>query len=200
MNLLNLITSARLGVWPRLPNKTALGQGRHLALMLAAATLTGLMIHRFLVCAVIVHGQSMAPNFSDGQLCLVHKAGGEVNRGDVVIVDDGQGQTIKRVVGLPTESLLFRNGKVYVNGRELHEDYLPRHANTYPVFETRFTLDATNLFVMGDNRFHSEDSRVYGPIRRSCILGKVMETSGAQTQPREAGQMLSQTRIPPSRR
>jgi signal peptidase I len=147
--------------------------GRRLCFALCTAAVVGVLVQRFLVCCVIVKGESMAPNFSEGRVCFVHKAGVGVARGDVVIVYDGQWPSIKRVVGLPNESLLFRNGRVYVNGRELREPYLNRAATTYPVYQTRFALGPAQVFVMGDNRGRSEDSRVYGPLRWDAILGKV---------------------------
>ncbi len=150
-------------------------QGRHrLWLVLPLGLLAAVLIQRFLVCAVVVHGESMAPAYQQGQICLVGKAAATVARGDVVIVDDGHGQSIKRVVALPDESVFFRNGKVYVNGRLLMEPYLYLPARTYPVYETRFTLGHDSVFVMGDNRSASEDSRVYGPVPRKAIVGKVI--------------------------
>jgi signal peptidase I len=142
-------------------------------LVLAAGAMLGLLIQRFLVCFVVVHGQSMAPNFSEGQVCLVNKAMGELHRGDVVIIRDGEYECIKRVVGLPNESLLFRLGRVYVNGRELSEPYLDQAVSTFPFHQTRFTLGPEQVFVMGDNRRVSEDSRMYGPVRWGAVLGKV---------------------------
>jgi signal peptidase I len=115
----------------------------------------------------------MAPNFEEGQFCLVEKAAGSFARGDVVIVDDGECQAIKRVVGLPNESLLFRNGRVYVNGRELREPYLGPASTTYPVFQTHYTLGKEHYFVMGDNRGRSQDSRVFGPLPSKAVLGRV---------------------------
>jgi signal peptidase I len=150
-----------------------LASGRRLGRLLLAAAAAGLLIQRFLVCFVVVHGESMSPSFHAGRVCLVQKLPGPVSRGDVVIVDDGQGRSIKRVVGLPNDSLLFRNGRVYVNGRELPEPYLDHSGPTWPVYGTRFTLDQEQVFVMGDNRGRSEDSRVYGPLRWRSILGKV---------------------------
>ena len=67
---------------------------------LAAAALAGLAIHQFLLCTVIIRGASMAPNFCEGQVCLVDRVAGQFARGDVVIIDDGEGLSIKRVVGL----------------------------------------------------------------------------------------------------
>jgi signal peptidase I len=164
--------SGRPGRWRRWAG-ASLQPKPSLGLALVAAGLLALLVRHFLVCFVVVQGESMGPNFSEGQCCLVHKAPGDVLRGDVVIVRDGCFQSIKRVVGLPNESLLFKNGRVYVNGRELTEPYLPHATRTYPVYETRFTLGSEHVFVMGDNRGSSEDSRVYGPLQWKAILGRV---------------------------
>ena len=145
-----------------------------LAGLLVAAAIFGLAVQRFLVGVVVVHGESMAPNFSHGQVCFVHKSPGGLGRGDVVIAFDGQGLSIKRLVGLPNECLVFRSGRVFVNGHALAEPYLQDRTRTYPVFQTRFTLGPDQYFVMGDNRGHSEDSRVYGQLKAKAILGRVM--------------------------
>jgi signal peptidase I len=146
---------------------------RRWALVLGSAVLLGLVIQRFVLCLAVVRGDSMAPNYSEGQPCLVRCLPGPVARGDVVIVHDGSQRAIKRVVGMPNEVLLFRNGRLYVNGRALPEPYLLASTRTYPVFQTSFSLGPADYFVMGDNRNHSEDSRVYGPLQREAILGRV---------------------------
>ena len=145
-----------------------------LAGLRAVAAIFGLAVQRFLVGVVVVHGESMAPNFSDGQICFVRKSPGGLARGDVVIACDAQGLSIKRVVGLPNECVVFRCGRVFVNGRALAEPYLQEQTRTYPVFQTRFTLGPHQYFVLGDNRSHSEDSRVYGQVKAESILGRVM--------------------------
>ena len=142
-------------------------------LMFGGAGLLGLLIQRFVLCLAVVRGDSMAPNFSEGQPCLVRCLPGPVARGDVVIVHDGSQRAIKRVVGLPNEILLFKNGRLYVNGRALPEPYLLSSTRTYPVYQTSFSLGPADYFVMGDNRNRSEDSRVYGPLQREAILGRV---------------------------
>lgn len=150
------------------------GRARHrLWAVLFAGLAVGFLVQRFLVCFVVVHGESMAPSFWEGQVCLVKAASHNLTRGDVVIVHDGHSRSIKRIVGLPNESILFQNGKVFVNGQELREPYLERARRTWPVWQTRFTLSREHFFVMGDNRDRSEDSRVYGPLRGQAILGKV---------------------------
>lgn len=158
--------------WRRLAASLGATQWR-LLFGVALVALVTVLVQRFLVRMVVIQGESMNPTFSEGQVCLVRMAPGTVTRGDVVIVHDGSATSIKRVVGLPNESLLFRNGRVYVNGHELAEPYLGQTARTYPVYQTRFTLGRENVFVMGDNRGRSEDSRIYGPLRAGAILGRV---------------------------
>ncbi len=149
------------------------GRGRRLPLVLGGAALLAWVVQRFVLCLVVVHGESMAPNFGEGRPCWVRRLPGPVTRGDVVIVRDGAEQSIKRVVGLPNEVLWFHNGRLYVNGRPLTEPYLLAATRTYPVYQTSFSLGPADYFVLGDNRNHSEDSRVYGPLRRGAILGRV---------------------------
>ena len=158
---------------PAAPAARPRGRWLRLALMLGSAALFGLLLQRFVICLVVVCGESMAPNFSEGRPCFVRRLPGPVARGDVVIVRDGSQQSIKRVVGMPNEELCFQNGRLYVNGQALSEPYLVAATRTYPVYQTSFRLGPADYFVMGDNRNHSEDSRVYGPLQREAILGRV---------------------------
>jgi signal peptidase I len=145
-----------------------------LPVLLAAGVMAAGLIRGLVFEHTIISGPSMAPTFRDGDSCLVRRTlAGDVARGEVVIVEDGVSRSIKRVIGLPNESLLFKDGKVYVNGRALRETYLGSAGQTYPVFKTRFTLGREDYFVMGDNRGQSEDSRVYGPLGKNSIVGKV---------------------------
>ncbi len=77
---------------------------------------------------------------------------------------------IKRVIGLPGESVEGHDGHVYVNGRELVEPYLPRATTTTDF--TRIVVPKGRLWVMGDNRGNSSDSRVFGAVRRRKVVGR----------------------------
>ena len=90
----------------------------------------------------------------------------------VGVIQPSTEEFIKRVIGLPGETLEARGGQVYVNGRRLIEPYLPAGTRTASLPLTR--VPAGRLFVMGDNRDNSSDSRVFGPIPRSTVVGRTI--------------------------
>ncbi len=90
----------------------------------------------------------------------------------VGVVQPSTEEFIKRVVGLPGETLEARDGQVYVDGRRLVEPYLPAGTRTLNLPSTR--VPRGGLFVMGDNRANSSDSRVFGPIPRSTLVGRTI--------------------------
>jgi signal peptidase I len=96
-------------------------------------------------------------------------------RGDLVVIRDPghDDYAVKRVVGMPGETVLIQNGEVFVNGQPLTETYLDSGVRTYAprAQEQLIMLGGEHYFVLGDNRPVSEDSRTYGPLRRSAIIG-----------------------------
>ncbi|MCL5110736.1 MAG: signal peptidase I [Chloroflexi bacterium] len=145
-----------------------------------------------------IHQVSMEPNFHEGQRVVVSRlemlwpswlvdiaeAAGEprpapvsLQRGQIVVLyrsDDRAGDPlIKRVVGLPGDTLELRDGGVYVNGQRLDEPYL--HGLRTPCLTscTPTTLGDDEYFVMGDNRPNSMDSRSFGSVRGDQIIGRV---------------------------
>lgn len=128
----------------------------------------------FLVQPHRVKGESMTPNFEDGELILTEKVSyrfSDPKRGDVIVFKapvQNKVDFIKRIIGLPKDHLVIRDGKIYVNGYLLHEEY-----------ETQSTRAGVNIvigenqyFVLGDNRSASSDSRTFGPINRSSVEGR----------------------------
>jgi signal peptidase I len=112
----------------------------------------------------------------------------EPNRGDVVAFDTppqaerecGAGRTfvlaefvIKRIVVLPGETWRVENGVVFVNGRELVEPYLPQERRGFDTQPPR-RVPPDSYVLLGDNRAHSCDSRVFGPVRRGDLIGEVV--------------------------
>ena len=115
---------------------------------------------------VVVQGDSMLPSFHPNDYAFAVPPPRGLQRGDVVILDDGhQDYAIKRIVGLPGETVYLSRGQVFINRRPLHEPYLDRNTRTYPSQRLAlFILGKDQYFVMGDNRANSVDSRMYGPV------------------------------------
>ncbi len=118
---------------------------------------------------------SMLPNLHEGEYVIVDKvsyAFRQPERGEIVVIKNpvpDQPDLIKRVIGLPGESLEVRGGQVYINGQPLNEPYIqPPMGREQPATQ----LQAGQFFVMGDNRSNSQDSREIGPRPASDIVGR----------------------------
>lgn len=142
----------------------------------AILTVTCYLVFTFVLLPVRVTGISMEPtyhdrsiNFSNRLAYLFH----EPRRGDVVTIRYAgiHDMLMKRIIGLPGETVSFVHGKVFINGVLLNEPYLrnPTHWNIGP-----FTLDATEYFVVGDNRSMRWQDHEFGKAERLRIIGKVV--------------------------
>lgn len=138
----------------------------------------------FFVQPVVVEGTSMLPQLHDGERLLVNKliyykiqsiSWGHIDRGDIVVFwfpNDPDKSYVKRVIGMPGETVELRNGKVYINNIELNEDYLDtEHNQSLPSWPPKKVEDH-HYFVMGDNRDNSSDSRYWGLVPEKYIYGK----------------------------
>ena len=123
-----------------------------------------------------IEGYSMEPNLHEGQYLIVNKAVyrwlHEPERGDIIVFDSPNSPDrdfIKRVIGLPGETVEIRDGAVYIDGILLDEPYLsePTRSNVAPR-----VLRQDEYFVLGDNRDSSSDSRSWGPLSEEKIIGK----------------------------
>ena len=138
-----------------------------------------LVIIVFLYQPVKVEGTSMAPLLSDQERIFINKfvyRFEAIQRGDVVVFWyplDRSKSFIKRVVGLPGETVEIRRGAVYVNERVVPEPYVPPQYEDLSDFgPVRVPKD--NYFVMGDHRISSNDSRVFGPVASRFIYGRAV--------------------------
>jgi signal peptidase I len=147
-----------------------------------------LIVYLFVMQPHQVNGMSMYPTFDHGEYLLTDKVSykiGEPSRGDVVVFrapeasqcPEGTGcDFIKRIVGLPGDSVEITNNQIYVNGAALPEEYLPLDFLTRPgAYSSNgpITVPPGNYYVVGDNRDHSSDSRAWGPVPQDRIVGKV---------------------------
>lgn len=126
-----------------------------------------------------IKGQSMHPTFPDAEYLLTEKISyykHDPERGDVIVFKPpiSDDEFIKRVIGLPGDTVMVLNGRVFVNDKELKEDYIKVDTNpsTFLSEGQKYTVPTGNYFVMGDNRPHSSDSRSWGTITKKAITGK----------------------------
>ena len=137
-------------------------------------------IRYFLFTPIIVDGQSMMPTLADRDRMIVNKLSyvfGEPERFDIVVFHASEEKDyIKRVIGLPGEHIEYKNDTLYVDGVPYEEPYLEEYKKalvggtlTEPF---SVTVPEGHIFVMGDNRRYSKDSRHIGPIAIDEILGK----------------------------
>lgn len=159
--------------------------GRNPKVTLARAAVIGLLcliVFRFLLVPVRVHGLSMDPAYKTGSVNFINRLAywhGEPKRGDVVglrLNPNASGAApsimyLKRVVGLPGETVAFSNGVVLINGLTLAEPYVknPCDWNADPV-----TNSHSQYYVVGDNRSMPQDEHEHGRAERSQIVGKVL--------------------------
>ena len=141
-----------------------------------------LLISHFFLQSVTVVGRSMVPTLADSQRYLLNRWIFYVrppHRTEIVVLHDliDNGFSVKRVIGMPGDSIYLKNGKVYLNGQQLEEPYLAdgMPTFTYSTFKEQFfKCGRDQYFVLGDNRMNSADSRTYGPVPRRNILGLIV--------------------------
>lgn len=146
-----------------------------------------LIIYLFFVQPHQVNGQSMVPNFQSGEYVLTDKVSyrmGNPKRGDVIVFHapeaahcaEGTGcDFIKRILAVPGDTVEVKNNAIYINGQQLPEPYIPADFKILPGAFTKngpVVMGKDDYFASGDNRPYSSDSRTWGPISKSDIVGK----------------------------
>lgn len=139
---------------------------------------------RWMISTNIVDGDSMLPNFHNNEIVLTEHITNKFyppTYNQVVIVDAGTMDIIKRVEGLPGDTLEIKNGLLYRNGKIVNEPYIHEkmssvepYSTPYDLLNQPYTVPPGHVFVMGDNRNISEDSRYFGPFTYSKIKGEVI--------------------------
>jgi len=148
--------------------------------LVVLALVIALLIKTFLFQAFFIPSESMVPTLRVHDRVLVNKLSYKlhpVHRGDIVVFkapegsDPGIDDLVKRVVGLPGETVSATDGHVDIDGKQLPEPYLPKGTITTSFSAVRLPPD--HYWVMGDNRGNSKDSRVFGAITKKNIVGRV---------------------------
>ncbi len=123
-----------------------------------------------------VDGFSMEPTLHSGEFVVVNKLSyliGEFSRGDVVVFHyprNPEQEYIKRIIGLPGDRIIVKNGKMEINGDVQAEDYI----KASPSYEGEWVVPTDGLFVLGDNRNNSSDSHNWGDVPLDLVIGKAV--------------------------
>lgn len=150
---------------------------------MVGAVLVALVIKTFVVQAFKIPSGSMQPTLEIGDRVVVNKLSydaHDLNRGDVVVFERPEGlpagpdepkDLIKRVIGLPGDTVVARDGAVYVNDRLLEEPYLPEGTMTYNI-DQPIEVPEGEVLLLGDNRGSSSDGRVFGTVDVDTVIGR----------------------------
>jgi signal peptidase I len=161
----------------RQPRKKSGGALEYLVILLISFALVFGFVRPFVMEAFWIPSGSMVPTLEIGDRVLVNKfiyRFTEPERGDIVVfrsVDNPDEDLIKRVVGVPGDEIAVRRGRLILNGEPQKEPYTNKN---FPdrSFYARTTVPEGHVFVMGDNRGNSADSRVFGPLPKKNIEGE----------------------------
>jgi signal peptidase I len=148
--------------------------------IVVGALAVALIVKTFFIQAFFIPSLSMYPTLDEGDRVLVNKLSykvHDIHRGDIVVFERPKGQPesdikdlIKRVIGLPGDTIEAKDGVVYIDDKALSEDYLVEGVTTDNL--PRQEIPAGHIWVMGDNRGDSADSRVFGPIDEDTVVGR----------------------------
>lgn len=152
--------------------KEALSWGKDILI----AVIIALFIRQFVLAHTVIPTGSMIPTIEINDHVIVNKLSyrfSEPKRGDIIVFHEDI-DLIKRVIGLPGEEIDLRDGKVFINGEPLEENYLnePMDTNLLGILEFPFQIPEDTYFVMGDNRNESQDSRYFGSIHKNKVFAK----------------------------
>lgn len=163
------------------PKKSAWASALEWLLIVGIAVGVAVVVRTFVFGNFYIPSESMVPTLEVGDKVLVNKLSyrlHDIRRGDIVVFEAPPGEAtpqihdlVKRVVGLPGDTVQGKEGDgVYVNGKRLNEPYLAKGITTKDFGPV--SVPKGQLFVMGDNRFESKDSTIFGPIQESSVVGR----------------------------
>lgn len=122
-----------------------------------------------------VEGSSMLPLLENGEVIIINKLKQNYNRGDIVVFETNGHYAVKRIIGLPGETVSVINDKIHIDGNEII-DYTDEIAGSWGRLQNGLHLAEDEYVVLGDNRDNSKDSTEYGAIKDECIIGKTVDS------------------------
>lgn len=149
-------------------------------LIIVFSTVCIVLLFSLFIRTTAVDGDSMNSTLIDGDYLFIRSFMYTPERGDIVVVNDISKGTygsiyasplVKRVIAVGGDKIRIEKGVVIVNDEALQEDYL--NETMYPTDMQEITVGEHQIFIMGDNRNHSGDSRIFGPVDERCVVGKV---------------------------
>lgn len=167
-------------------NKSFIKEAVSTVIELVIVAIVTSIIFTKVVNPVIVNGESMYPTLHNNDISIINVIGlkeENIKRFDIVVLysEQLQEKIVKRVIGLPGETIKFENDHLYINGVEFEETYLDpnyvaeakiTHNSDYFTNDFEYTVPEGEYFVMGDNRLVSADSRILGSFTFDKIIGK----------------------------
>lgn len=166
-------SSSEEAVKPLIPPKVT----RTFYIAFAIVFVIWMIITRF-ISFPVVNGHSMEQTLYEKDIMVMNKvayqSAADIQRFDIVVVKSPENSLflIKRVIGLPGETICIRGGRIYINGEPLEDPYLTEEITVIGVAEKEVLIDEDSIFVIGDNRNHSGDSRSFGPVAFNRVVGK----------------------------
>ncbi|NOT62340.1 MAG: signal peptidase I [Acidobacteria bacterium] len=136
--------------------------------------LLAVVIVVYVVQPIRIEGKGMSPTLNAGDKVFLWKQFGELQRGDIVghlYPLDTTKSYVKRIVGMPGETVEVRDGRVFINDKMLDEPYMQADYRSVDTVEPT-VVPANQYYVMGDNRPNSSDSRIWGTVARELVYGK----------------------------
>ncbi len=136
------------------------------------ALVVAVPIRLFVIEPFVVSGQSMSPHLNQGAYLFIEKFDKNIQRDNVIVFKSSNSQAylIKRVIGLPSEKITLKDGQLSINGSLFQDQYVANPISG----DANANLGSDEYFVMSDNSAPSLDSRTFGPVRLSDIVGKVL--------------------------
>ncbi len=150
-------------------------------ILIVAALVIAIVIRTFVFQAFYIPSESMVPTLKVGDRVLVNKLSYKLHdprRGDIIVFKAPPAaetadikDLVKRLIGLPGDTIEGKDGRIYINGKALDEPYLPKDVKSRTFGPEKVPPDS--YFMLGDNRQFSKDSTFFGPIKRDQLIGRV---------------------------